>query len=133
MAQVLATVTAAVHFLALAYIGLGGFVAWRWPRSILVHVFFAGWGAVVIAFPSMPCPLTVAEDYFRNQQGLGDLPGGFNEYYIYGTLFPENLTTLVGGFALLLVVVSYVGVYLQWRHRRLHPQTPGGGELRAAG
>ncbi|HEY0453933.1 DUF2784 family protein, partial [Actinophytocola sp.] len=31
MAGFLADVTMVVHFAALLYIGLGGFLAWRWP------------------------------------------------------------------------------------------------------
>jgi hypothetical protein len=114
MAGFLAGVTTAVHFLALLYIGLGGFVGWRWPRSLFVHVFFAAWGFLVIAFP-LPCPLTVLEDYLRGLQGLGPLPNGFNEYYIYGELFPRSLVPLAGLCAVLLLVVSYVGAYLRWR------------------
>jgi hypothetical protein len=114
MAGFLAGVTTAVHFLALLYIGLGGFVAWRWPRSIFVHVPFAAWGFLVIAFP-LPCPLTALEDYLRGLQGLGPLPNGFNEYYIYGELIPRSLLSLAGACALLLFVVSYSGVYLRWR------------------
>lgn len=117
MAGFLAGVTMVVHFLALLYIGLGGFVAWRWPRSIFVHVFFAAWGFLVVAFPLL-CPLTVLEDYFRRLQGLGPLPNGFNEYYIYGELIPRSLVPLAAVCAVLLLVVSYVGVYLRWRDSR---------------
>ncbi|HEX2133338.1 MAG TPA: DUF2784 domain-containing protein [Actinophytocola sp.] len=115
MAAFLADVTVVVHFAALLYIGLGGFLAWRWPKSIFVHVFFAAWGIAVNVLP-IPCPLTALEDWFRAQQGLGPLPGGFNEYYIYGDLFPRSLLPVVAVGAVVLLVVSYVGVYL--RHRR---------------
>ena len=33
-------------------------------------------------------------------QGLGPLPGGFNAYYIYGTLFPRSMLPLVAVTAL---------------------------------
>ncbi|SFA77028.1 Protein of Unknown function [Amycolatopsis marina] len=114
MAGFLAGATAVVHFAALIYIGFGGFLAWRWPRSILVHVFFAAWGFLVVAFP-LACPLTALEDHFRGLQGLGPLPNGFNEYYIYGELIPRWLLPLAGAIALVVFVVSYVGAYLRWR------------------
>ena len=117
MAGTLAHATVALHFLALLYIGLGGFLAWRWPKSIFVHIFFAAWGVAVNVLP-LNCPLTELENYFRNQQGLGDLPDGFNAYYIYGHLFPAEYTPAVGVLALLVVIVSYVGAYVHWRHRR---------------
>jgi Protein of Unknown function (DUF2784) len=115
MAGFLADATVVVHFAALLYIGLGGFLAWRWPKSIFVHVFFALWG-ILVNVTSIPCPLTALEDNFRAQQGLGPLPGGFNEYYIYDDLIPRALLPVVGVGVVMLLVVSYVGVLV--RHRR---------------
>ena len=117
MAGLLADVTVVVHFAALLYIGLGGFLAWRWPRSFFVHIFFAAWGIAVNMLP-INCPLTAVEDYFRGQQGLGPLPGGFNEYYIYGELVPRPLLPVVAVGAVVLLIVSYVGLYVRWRNRR---------------
>lgn len=114
MAGVLADATMVAHFLALLYIGLGGFLAWWWPRSIVVHVFFAAWGALVNVAP-LACPLTELENHFRGWQGLPDLEGGFNEHYIYGELFPESFLPVVGVGAVVLLVVSYVGAYARWR------------------
>jgi hypothetical protein len=114
MAAFLADVTVVVHFAALLYIGLGGFLAWRWPKSIFVHVFFALWGVAVNLLP-LACPFTALEDHFRAQQGLGPLPGGFNEYYIYDVLIPRSLLPVVAVGAVVVLVVSYVGVYRRWR------------------
>ena len=116
MAGFLADVTVVVHFAALLYIGLGGFLAWRWPKSIFVHVFFALWGFAVNLLP-IACPLTTVEDHFREQQGLGPLPGGFNEYYIYDDLIPRELLPVVAVGAIVLLVISYVGAYVRWRRR----------------
>ncbi|PXY31514.1 DUF2784 domain-containing protein [Prauserella muralis] len=115
----LTALTTAVHFLALLYIGLGGFLAWIWPKSVFVHVFFALWGVAVNVFP-LPCPLTVLEDHLRGLRGLEPMPGGFNEYYIYDTLIPRELLPVVGVAALLLVIGSYVGAYAHWRQRHHH-------------
>ncbi|TNC26197.1 DUF2784 domain-containing protein [Amycolatopsis alkalitolerans] len=115
MWRVLADITVGIHLIALLYIGLGGFLAWRWPRSIFVHVFFALWGVAVNVFP-IPCPLTALEDFFREKQGLGMLPGGFNAYYIYDTVFPRAMLPLVAILSLAIVVFSYVGAWLRYRH-----------------
>lgn len=120
MAGFLADVTVVVHFVALLYVGLGGFLAWRWPKSIFVHVFFAVWGVAINVVPGLACPLTSIEDHFRAQQGLGPLPGGFNEYYIYDDLIPRALLPVVTVGAAVLLIVSYVGVYVRWRNRREH-------------
>ncbi|RLK60338.1 DUF2784 domain-containing protein [Actinokineospora cianjurensis] len=117
MFGLLAAATVVVHFAALLYIGFGGFLAWKWPKSIFVHVFFAIWGVLVNSTP-VQCPLTAVENYFRAKQGLGPLPGGFNEFYVYGTLVPEGHVDLVAAVALLVLVFSYVGAYLLWRNRK---------------
>lgn len=117
MAAFLADVTVVVHFAALLYIGLGGFLAWRWPKSIFVHIFFVIWGVAINVIPELPCPWTTLEDWFRARQGLGPLPGGFNEYYIYGDLIPRPLLPVVVVGAVVLLIVSYVGAYLRWRRR----------------
>jgi hypothetical protein len=119
MAGFLADVTVVVHFAALLYIGLGGFLAWRWRKAIFVHVFFALWGVLVNVLP-IPCPLTALEDYFRERQGLGPLPGGFNEYYIYDDLIPRSLLPVVAVGAIVLLIVSYAGVYTR-RRRAAEP------------
>ncbi|QFU94511.1 hypothetical protein YIM_46925 [Amycolatopsis sp. YIM 10] len=116
VAGFLADVTVAIHVLALLYIGFGGFVAWRWPKTIFVHIFFAAWGILVNVFP-IPCPLTALENYFRAQEGLGDLPGGFNAYYIYDTVFPREMMPVIAALALVVLVVSYIGAYVHWKHR----------------
>jgi hypothetical protein len=65
------------------------------------------------------CPLTALEDYFRARQGLGPLPGGFNEYYIYDDLIPRELLPVVAGMAIAALIVSYVGVWIRWRRNQL--------------
>jgi Protein of Unknown function (DUF2784) len=119
MAAFLAGVIVAVHFAALLYIGFGGFLGWRWPKSLFIHMFFAAWGVAINTIPGLPCPLTSAEDYFRHQQGLGSLPGGFNEYYIYDDLLPRGLLPVVAVVAVIIFLVSYVGAFLLWRRRRV--------------
>jgi hypothetical protein len=118
MAEFFARVTMVTHFAALLYIGFGGFLAWRWPKTIFLHVFFVAWGFAINLVPGLGCPLTAAEDYFRAQQGLGPLPGGFNEYYIYGDLIPRDLLPLTVIIALTAFLVSYAGVFLIWRRSR---------------
>ena len=115
MAKFLAEATVMLHLLALLFIGLGGFLAWRWPKILFVHVFFAAWGVLVNVAP-IPCPLTALENYFRHQQGLGDLPGGFNAYYLYGTVIPHAALPAVAVLAIALVIISYVGAVQRWRH-----------------
>lgn len=118
--RVLADVTVGIHILALLYIGFGGFLAWRWPKAALLHIFFAFWGIAVNVFP-LSCPLTSLEDFFRAKQGLGALPGGFNAYYLYGTVIPHSMLPLAAVTALTVVVVSYIGAWQRYKHRHDAP------------
>ena len=62
MAKFLADVTVAVHLMALLLIGLGGFLAWRWPKLIFAHILAVIWG-VLVNVTSVPCPFTALENY----------------------------------------------------------------------
>lgn len=111
----LAELTMAVHFAVLAYIVLGAFLAWRWPRSIFVHLPFALWG-LGIATLGRTCPLTTLEDSLRDRSGPG-----FIERYLDGVLYPDEYLTLSRVVAACLVVAGYAGTVLVWqrRHRRV--------------
>lgn len=117
MYAVLADITAGLHFLGLLYVLFGGFLAWRWPRAIFPHLPFAVWGLLVVTGLNPTHPLTWLEDRFRAAQGLGPLPGGFNEYYIYDTLIPRSLLPLAAVMAIIIVLVSYAGAYPRWKAR----------------
>jgi hypothetical protein len=120
MAGLLAEVTAGVHFIALLYIGLGGFLAWRWHRAIYWHAVFTTL-SVIVNVTSLPCPFTAVQDWFRGMQGLGPLPGGFNEYYIYDQLIPRPLLPVVAVGGIVLVIVSYVGAWKRWPRSPVQP------------
>lgn len=116
--RLLADSVMVVHFLFLAYMAVGGFLAWRWPRTIWAHLGVAAWG-VASVLTGLECPLTVVEDWARQNAGLAGLPAsGFIDYYIEGVIYPEEHTNLARLGVALLVLVSWVG-YL--RRRRSLP------------
>lgn len=117
MYRALTTAILVVHFAYLAYVVVGGFLAWRWPRTIWLHLVAAAWGLVVVAFP-LVCPLTAAEDWSRRRAGEAGLTRGFIDRYIEGVLYPERYTLALQVLAGLLVVGSWVGFLLRRRSRR---------------
>jgi hypothetical protein len=117
MYQALTTAILAVHFAYLAYVVVGGFLAWRWPRTIWLHLLAAAWGLVVVVVP-LACPLTVAEDWARRRAGEAGLTRGFIDRYIEGVLYPERFTVFLQVLAGLLVVVSWIGFLVRRRSRR---------------
>jgi hypothetical protein len=108
---------AGVHYAYLAYLVVGGFVAWRWPRSITLHLVAAGWGVAVIA-ARWPCPLTAAQNALRARGGEPRLSDSFINLYIRGTFYPADHETearlLIAG----VVAVSWLGLAERWRRAR---------------
>lgn len=116
----LATAVMAVHFLVLAYIVAGAFLAWRWPRALFVHVPFLLWGAGIV-FLGFVCPLTELENWLRGRDGD---PDGFIAEYLDGVLYPDGYLVMARVFAAAVVVVSYAGAVVVWRRRRAAASGP---------
>ncbi|HET8681593.1 MAG TPA: DUF2784 domain-containing protein [Micromonosporaceae bacterium] len=115
--RALTTLVLVTHFAYLAYVVLGGFLAWRWPRAIWPHLAAAAWGLVAISVPTI-CPLTWAEDWSRQRAGESGLTQGFVDRYIEGVLYPAQYTAVLQALAAAAVVVSWTGFVLRWRARR---------------
>ncbi|RBQ20392.1 DUF2784 domain-containing protein [Spongiactinospora rosea] len=112
-----------VHFLFLAYMALGGFLAWWLPRSMWAHAAVAAWGLISIT-TGVECPLTALENWGRTNAGLAGLgPNGFIDHYIEGIIYPEEYTTLVRWIVAALVLVSWIGygTLSKWRGGRRRP------------
>jgi hypothetical protein len=119
--KVLTSAILVTHFAFLAYVVFGGFLTWRWPRTVFAHLFAAGWGLYVIT-AQMVCPLTYAENWSRLQAGEAGLSKGFIDQYIEGVLYPERYTGLMQGLAVTTVVASYVGLVVITAGRRRRRQ-----------
>ncbi|HET8661934.1 MAG TPA: DUF2784 domain-containing protein [Micromonosporaceae bacterium] len=115
--RALTTLVLVTHFAYLAYVVLGGFLAWRWPRAIWPHLAASAWGLVAISRPTI-CPLTWAEDWSRQRAGEAALTQGFVDRYIEGVLYPARYTAVLQALAAIAVVVSWAGFLLRRRARR---------------
>jgi hypothetical protein len=119
--RMLAEVTMAVHFAFLVYVALGGFLAWRWPRTLWLHLVATVWGFATVLV-GLACPLTYVEDWSRERAGQAGLPpGGFIDHYIEGVIYPQRYTVLVRWLMAAAIVASWLGAYLRWRARRAGP------------
>lgn len=115
--RLLADLTAGVHFVFVAYVVVGGFVAWRWPRTIWLHLIAFAWGFSTVLF-GLDCPLTYLEDWARRQAGEQGLPSsGFIDHYITGVLYPREALGLVRALVAVCVVASWAGLYALSRRR----------------
>ncbi|HWG99154.1 MAG TPA: DUF2784 domain-containing protein [Pilimelia sp.] len=113
--RVLADATMLLHLAFLAYVALGGFLAWRWPRAIWAHLAAVGWGLATVAL-RLNCPLTHIEDWARRRAGQRGLPDGFVDHYLTGVVYPERHTGLAQLAVAAAVAVSWAG--LTARRRR---------------
>ncbi|GAA5092075.1 DUF2784 domain-containing protein [Nocardia iowensis] len=114
--RLLADATAAAHFVFVAYVVVGGFIAWRWPRSIWLHLIAFGWGFGTVLF-RLDCPLTHLENWARHRAGQAGLPpSGFIDHYITGVIYPESALVTVRVLVAVGVLVSWVGY--GWLRRR---------------
>jgi hypothetical protein len=110
-----------LHFAFLVYLVLGGFLAWRWRRTIWLHVAVVAWGVSIVTI-GQECPLTHVENWARRRAGGQDLPGGFINTYLTGVVYPPAYLAEVRLLVAALVLVSWVG----WWHRSTRRATPVG-------
>ncbi|RJO73463.1 DUF2784 domain-containing protein [Nocardia panacis] len=120
--RLMADAVAAAHFAFVAYVVVGGYLAWRWPRTLWLHVLAAGWGFGTVLF-GLDCPLTYLENWARHRAGEAGLPpSGFIAHYITGVLYPEHLLGVVRVVVAVLVGISWVGwIWLRQRRINAHP------------
>jgi hypothetical protein len=107
--RVVAVAVVAVHFAYLGYVIVGGFLAWRWPRTVWVHLPAVGWGVALIAL-GLDCPLTHAQDWARQRAGQPALTGGFIDQYVEDALYPQRFTPVVQAVVAGLVIGSWIGL-----------------------
>jgi hypothetical protein len=117
--RLLTTLILTVHFGYLAYLVLGGFLAWRWPRTIWAHAVAVAWAAVIVAADllagGLVCPLTYAEDWSRQRAGEAALTAGFIDRYLEGVVYPERFA----GWAQAAVAGAVVASWVGYRRRAL--------------
>lgn len=107
--RALADVTLAVHLAFIVYVVVGGFIAWRWPGTIWLHLSAATWGFASIAV-GIDCPLTDLENWAREHAGSAALPStGFIDHYLTGVIYPDSALGTVRLAAAGAVVLSWVG------------------------
>lgn len=120
--RLVADVTMVVHFVFVGYVVAGGFLAWRWPRTVWLHAAAVAWGfgGVLIGYD---CPLTHLENWGRREAGGAELPtSGFIDHYLTGVIYPESALALVQAGVAALVLTSWAGLALR---RRRTPATAG--------
>jgi hypothetical protein len=106
------------HFGFIAFVVVGGFLAWRWRWLVWLHLPAVVWGAL-IEFAGWICPLTPWEVALRRAAGQAGYEGGFMEHYLIPIIYPGALTrTIQVGLGTLVVGINLLA-YAGWvRHGR---------------
>lgn len=117
MARFFAEAVMLLHFVVLAFLLVGGFLAWRWRWVIYPHVAMGMWAVLSLSTPII-CPITVWENHFRGLAGMPLLETGFIDHYIDGVWYPESASTLVQLVLGSIVIVSWIGFYAGGRAAR---------------
>jgi hypothetical protein len=110
----------AVHFTFTAFVIFGGFLTWKWPRLVFVHLPALAWG-VWVEVSATVCPLTPLEIHLRHLAGESGYTGGFLAHYLGAVLYPPGLTRhiqwVLAAVLLALNAVAY-GHFLRHSRRR---------------
>ncbi|WP_159942203.1 MULTISPECIES: DUF2784 domain-containing protein [unclassified Nocardiopsis] len=113
-----------IHLAFVLYVALGGFLAWKWPRTFRAHLGCALYG-LAISVIGWTCPLTRVETWGRTRAGQAGLPDeGFIDHYLTGVVYPaDHLVTVQVGVGA-VIVLSWIGLALLTLRRRRTPPTP---------
>jgi hypothetical protein len=108
-----------LHAGFIAFVLLGGLLAWRWRRAPWLHLPAAAWGLFVEATDRI-CPLTLLENALRVSAGQAGYRSSFIEHHLLGLIYPEGLTREVQWTLAAVVLVVNAAIYgaLWWRRRR---------------
>ncbi len=98
----------AVHYAFMAFLVVGGFLAWRWPKVIWAHVPAVVW-AVLIVSVKFPCPLTALQNHLRESAGQRPLSDSFINLYIRGTFYPAGQQPVAQAVLGVIVIASWIG------------------------
>lgn len=107
-----------VHLAFIVFVVAGGFLVWRWPRLIWIHLPMALWGGLVEFFDWV-CPLTPLENRLRRFAGDAGFEGSFIEHYLVPIVYPPGLNrTLQITLGAAVVLVNAAAYLLYFRRRR---------------
>jgi hypothetical protein len=105
----LADAVVAVHLAYLAFLPIGGVLAWRWPGIIWAHLAATAVGVASITV-GFDCPLTTWEQSFRRRGGQRPYTNGFIDHYLTGRIYPHGYERVVQVLIGICIVASYVHV-----------------------
>jgi hypothetical protein len=120
--RVLAEAVVVVHLAFIAFVAIGGLLAWRWPKLLWAHVPAVVWSAGIVTI-GYSCPLTTLEDDLRSRAGEHVYPGGFVARHLDNVVYPDRFKAFARLVVGLLVIIGWIGgaILRRRRHRGVSP------------
>lgn len=118
----LADAVVVVHFGFVAFVAVGGFIAWRYQRVLIAHAPAIAWAAGIVTI-GYSCPLTRLENDLRDRAGSGGYEVGFIDRYLAGVLYPAQYERFLQAVVAVGVIAAYLGLAMRRRGavRRVRP------------
>jgi uncharacterized protein DUF2784 len=110
--HILADAIVVLHMGFVLFVVFGGFLVYRWPRMMWLHIPASAWG-IAVEWAGWICPLTPLEDLLRERAGMPAYRGDFIEQYLLFVLYPSGLTR--GAQFVLGSIALAVNVFIYWR------------------
>ena len=98
------------HLLYIAFVIVGGLLAFRARWILWLHVPAVAW-AIYVQYIGRVCPLTTWENQLRGLAGGAGYEGGFIDHYLIPIIYPPGITSGVHLVLGTLVIVFNAGVY----------------------
>ncbi|HEX4809510.1 MAG TPA: DUF2784 domain-containing protein [Bryobacteraceae bacterium] len=114
--NVLASAVLTIHLVWILWVIFGAF--WTRGRPLLAafHILSLLWGIVVEVSP-LPCPLTIAEQFFEQKAGAAAYHGAFVSHFLDRLVYPDIPEATLVGMGLAVCGIN-LGVYI-WRFRKV--------------
>jgi hypothetical protein len=113
-----ADLVALAHAAFIVFLLAGGFLAWRWPRLVWLHLPAVVVTATVFALGA-DCPLTDLEKYLRRQAGERAYRDGFIAHYLLPML-PDGVRAVAVPVFVVVVNAAAYAVLARGAIRRRH-------------
>jgi len=109
-----------IHLLWILAVIFGAAFTRGRPVWTVLHVSSLIWGIIVELAP-IPCPLTLAEQYFETRAGMQPYEGSFLMHYLDKLIYP-NLPWWIVAVAGTIICVINLAIYgrrfIRWRRAR---------------
>ena len=114
----LAEFVVVVHFLFIAFVGIGSLLAVRWPALVWLHVPVVGWSTAIVTI-DFTCPLTPLEKLLRRRGGHSSYEGGFIDQYLRDVVYPDELTVHARVIVAFTIIAGYLVLWSRHYRRRV--------------